>query len=132
VLVTFEVSMGETSGMLSLCLPYGVIEPVLADFTKRDWFSYRAKKSSPELKSLVERGLKRATVNVAAYLGRTTIRVRELLGLSVGDVIRTNVKVDDQISLVINKHLKYRGKPGKLRGKRAFLVTKATEADEEL
>jgi flagellar motor switch protein FliM len=132
VLVTFEVSMGETSGMLSLCLPYGVMEPVLADMTKRDWFSYRAKRATPELKDLVERGLKRATVNVAAFLGRTKISVKELLALTVGDIIKTNARVHDEASLVVNDHLKYRGKPGKLRGKRAFLVTRPTEAGEEI
>jgi len=132
VLVAFEVSMGEISGMLSLCLPYGVIEPVLADMTKRDWFSYRAKRATPELKTLVERGLKRVTLGVSAFLGRTTIKVRELLGLNVGDIIKTNVSTADEMSLVINKRLKFRGKPGQVKGKRAFLITEPTEADDEI
>ncbi len=132
VLVTFEVSMGETSGMLSLCLPYGVIEPVLADMTKRDWFSYRQKKGTKELKSLIERGIKRATVDIAAFLGGTTISVRELLDLSPGDIIKTTAHAGDEISLVVNKRLKFRGKAGKLRGKRAFLITRPTTPDEEV
>jgi len=132
VLVTFEVSMGETSGMLSLCLPYGVIEPVLADMTKRDWFSYRAKRATPELKTLVERGLKRATVSVAAFLASTTIKVRELLDLAPGDILKTDAREQDEISLVVNGRLKFRGTPGRLRGKRAFLIGRTTEPDEEL
>lgn len=132
VLVNFEVSLGETSGMLSLCLPYGVIEPVLGDMTKRDWFSYRAKKATPELKTLVERGLKRVVVDVSAFLGRTTIRVKELLDLREGDVIKTNATTASEMSLVVNKRLKYRGTPGQVKGKRAFLITRPTEPDEEI
>jgi len=130
VLASFEVSMGEISGMVSLCLPYGVIEPVLGDMTKRDWFSYRQRKDAPELKSLVERSLKHAAVGVAAFLARTSISVKDLLCLSPGDVITTDIKTASEASLVINGNLKYRGKPGQVRGKRAFLITRAVEVDE--
>jgi len=132
VLVTFEVSMGETSGVLSLCLPYGVIEPVLGDMTKRDWFSYRVKRATPELQSLVERGIKRANLDMAGYLAKTTMSVRELLNLAPGDIIKTEARVTDEVSMSVNGILKFRGKPGQLRGKRAFLITRTAEVDEEM
>jgi len=132
VLVTFELSMGEVSGILSLCLPYGVIEPVLGDMTKRDWYSYRAKRSSPALKNLVERDLKRAMMDVAAFLVRTTITVKDLLELAPGDILKTDTRVADESALSVNGLLKFRGKPGQLRGKRAFLITRSVLPDEEM
>ena len=132
VLVTFEVSMGEVSGMMSLCLPYGVIEPILADLTKRDWFSYRSKQATPQIKSLVERGVKRASLNVQAFLARTKITVKELMSLAPGDILKTDAKATDESSLVVNGNLKFRGTPGQVKGKRAFLISRVTKGDEEI
>lgn len=132
VLVTFEVSMGEVSGVISLCLPYGSIEPVLADLTKRDWFSYRSKKDAPQLKTLVRSNLRRASVNVGAFLARTTISVSELMALSPGDILKTDTGTGAEASLVVNDKLKFRGRAGKFRGKRAVLITRAAETGEEI
>ncbi len=130
VLVSVEVSLGEHSGMVSLCLPYGAIEPILSDMTKRDWFSRRSKKSSPQTRRLVERGLKRAVLPVSSYLALTTITVRELLDLKSGDIVKTQCRTDAESFLCVNGRLKYAGSPGKYRGKRAFMVTRTTMPDE--
>ncbi len=131
VMVALEVSLGETSGMASLCLPYGSIESVLADMAKRDWFSYRSKKSSPETKSLLQRGLKRAVIPVAGYLASATLSVRELIDLAPGDLITTDTRIEDESDFLINGKLKFKGKPGKFKGRRAFLVTRQAQIDEQ-
>ncbi len=130
VLVTVEVSLGENSGMVSLCLPYGSIESVLADMAKRDWFSYRLKKPASETKHIIEQGLKHASLHAASFLAHTTITVRELLNLQPGDIIRTETHVDDESTLTVNGKAKFKGKPGRFRGKRAFLVTRPIETGE--
>ena len=130
VLVSLEVSLGESSGMISLCLPYGSIEPVLVDMAKRDWFSYRSKRPAPEIKMLLQKGLKHAALAVSTYLAGTTITVRELMDLGPGDIIKTEARPEDESSLHINGRLKFKGRPGKFKGKRAFLITRSTEPDE--
>jgi flagellar motor switch protein FliM len=97
---------------------------------KRDWFSQRAKSIPPKLISLLERGVKRAVVPINAYLAKTTISVKELLDLAPGDVLMTDTRTDEESFLMVNGHMKYKGKPGKFRGKRAFMVTRSTEIDE--
>lgn len=131
VLVSVEVSLGEHSGMVSICLPYSAIEPILSDMAKRNWFSRKSKKSSPEIRRLVERGLRRAVLPLSSYLGPTTLTVRELLDLEVGDILTTGSHADDEIFLEINGRLKYAGKPGQYRGRRAFMISRATAPDEE-
>lgn len=131
VLVSVEVSLGEHSGMISICLPYGAIEPILADMAKRDWFSRKSKRPSAEARLLLERGLKRAVLPVSSYLARTTVTVRELLDLKAGDILTTDSRTDDEIFLEVNGRLKYVGKPGQYRGKHAFMVGRATAPDEE-
>lgn len=132
VLATFEVSLGESSGMVSLCLPYGSIEAVLIDMAKRDWFSYRAKDASEDTQRRVELGLSRARVSVAGYLATTTMTVRELLDLQPGDILTTNTRPEDESSMIVNGRLKFRGKPGQFRGKKAFLIMRPTRAGDEL
>ncbi len=131
VMIALEVSLGEVSGMVSLCLPYGSIESVLADMAKRDWFSYRSKKATAETRNLLQRGLKRALVPVSAYLAGATLTVRELTELRPGDIITTHVRVDEESDFHVNGKLKFKGKPGKFRGQRAFLISRAAEVDEQ-
>lgn len=131
VLAAFEVSLGESSGMVSLCLPYGSIEPVLADMAKRDFFSYRTSAPSSEVRDLVGRGLRHAVIPVQAHVASTTLTVSELLALQTGDIIKTDVRSDADGVLVVNGQLKFRGRPGQFRHKRAFMITRATAPDEE-
>jgi len=131
VLISVEVSLGENSGMLSICLPYGAIEPVLSDMAKRDWFSRKPKKASSETRRLVERSLKRAVLPVSSFLARTSITLRELLDLKPGDMLKTESHTGDESFLCVNGRMKYAGKAGQFRGKRAFLVERTTTPEEE-
>ena len=99
VLVSFEVSMGERSGMVSLCLPYGVIEPVLGDLTKRDWFSYRRRRTRPKSRRSWSATSSMRAWEYRRFCLRTKITVKELLDLAVGDILTTETQAAAEASL---------------------------------
>ena len=39
VLLAFEATMGEHTGMINICTPFKVIEPIIPEFSQSNWFS---------------------------------------------------------------------------------------------
>ena len=68
---------------------------------------------------------------VGAELLRTTITVREFLGLSVGDIVPSELKINQPIGLYINKRRKYDARPGLSGKKRAVQITDTCDLEAQ-
>ena len=132
VLISLEIRMGETSGMLNLCIPYPVIEPVMAAFsTVQSWYSQRRKgQEIQEATDYLQASLKGAVLEVAAYVAETELSVRELLELAPGQVLVTDKPVAAPLLLTIGGKPKYFGRAGTYRGKKAFEILRASRPEE--
>jgi flagellar motor switch protein FliM len=131
VFITFEVRFGRTADAMSLCIPFNMIEPVLSRLAAEQNMS-RAKPATDRQQQRLLRNLARSPVELAAYLGRATIRLSELRNLRPGDLIPLDKRVGDGLILQIRGRNKFAGKPGQFGGKRALRLTRHAEADETL
>ncbi len=132
VFITFEIKMGRSAGTMSLCIPFNVIEPVMGRLARQSWIVYKPRgPSETQLKGL-RRNLLKSMLNVAAYLGRTTIRLSELRSLREGDVITLDKPTEDAMLLQVEGRTKFAGRPGQIRGHRALCIQRTAEADEPL
>jgi flagellar motor switch protein FliM len=132
VFITFEIKMGRSAGTMSLCIPFNVIEPVMGRLARQSWIVYKPRgPSESQLKGL-RRNLLKSTLNVAAHLGSTTIRLSELRSLREGDVLTLDKPVEGEILLQVEGRTKFAGRPGQLRGHRALCITRSAEADEPM
>ncbi len=132
VLISFEVRMGEVAGMINLCIPYPVIEPVMSTFsTVQSWYS-RSKKGAQvvEAADYVKSSLKAAVLEVVGYLAETELSVRDLLELSPGQVLMTEKPVNSPLMLTVAGKPKYLGRAGVHRGKKAFQVIRAAKPED--
>ena len=124
VIVTLQAKIGQAEGLINLCIPYLVLEPVMSKLTTTFWVaSSISKQASSENMDALERKLKKALVPVTVELGSTTITVQELLDLAVGDVLQLETKVDSPLSLIIGKKEKFKCKPGISGNRVAIQVT---------
>lgn len=124
ILTTLEISLGDSVGTMSICFPYVVLEPIAQLLSARSWFtSGRKPVDSPDRQVLQDR-LKRVEMPVVAYLGEASVKVSELLRLSVGDVIITRTGRDRPAWVLVGDEVKYQGVPGTVRGKRAVRITR--------
>lgn len=128
VLVTLEIRIAETVGMINVCLPYLVLEPILDKLSTFFLFATQAKVTSPEQVASIRRKIEWAKVDITAYLGETEIAVKDLLELAPGDVIPLNLEVKAPLPVFVGNFMKFRGIPG-LHGE--HLAVKLTEIIEE-
>ena len=130
VVVGFEIKLANRAGTMNLCIPYNVIEPVVEHLSARSWFNSSKQQKNSAAKDRVSKRLEGATVGVSAILARTTISLRDLAGLSVGDLITTDARASDPAGVSVQNEVKFLGELGQHRGKRAIRVQRpVSDAD---
>jgi flagellar motor switch protein FliM len=112
ILVTLDVKIAEVSGLMNVCYPYVLLEPVLSRLSSQYWFASSKKSFSTEATTTLKNRLKEAVLPVEVELGKTTINVREMLSLAVGDVIKLEQSIKEPLNVKVGKEEKYYGFPG--------------------
>jgi flagellar motor switch protein FliM len=131
VSISFEISLGEAAGTMSLCVPFNTIESVLGEPSRRSWLGQPKPATDAQQKRLL-RNLVKSPVDLTAYLGQTTIRLSELRDLRPGDLIQLEKRTDQELILRIAGRNKFAGKVGQFRGHRALCITRRADVDEVL
>ncbi len=103
ILVTFEVKLADVRSSMRLCIPYSALEPVSRKFDLEINIPQRGNHLE-DRKKLLEH-LYRVPLQLSAELPGTSVAVKDLLGLKIGDILRLDHKVSDNIFLrVAGKH----------------------------
>lgn len=127
VVVSFELKLGSRAGTMSLCIPYNVIEPFMGVLAAQNWFSYQKKGGQEDSQRRLTYNLGSAQVEGRAFLAQTAIRLSELMGLQVGDIITTDKPATGDVLMQVEGRNKFRGQLGQYRGKLAVRVTRLCE-----
>ncbi len=123
-LLLFEINTLGLSGMLSICVPHPVIEPLMDRLNTQAWFSSGSRKAgSDDDRHKLADGIRHAQLPISVELGSTTITVGELLDIRDGDVIRLDRSSDGELPVMAGKRARFVGRPGTLGGNRAVQVT---------
>jgi flagellar motor switch protein FliM len=130
VVVGLEMKLANRAGTMNLCIPYNVIEPVMADLSTQNWFAVGADENSKASRERIVGSLERATVGVSAILAETTITVRDLAGLSTGDLILTEKHAGSPVVLCVEGQKKFVAEVGRCRRSRAVKILRAIEPSD--
>ncbi len=130
VVIGFELKMSSRAGTMNLCIPYNVIEPVMENLSSQSWFSNVKNQHSKEVVAALSRSLSRAPMQVSARLATTNITLKELLTLSVGDVIMTEKPASTPVQLCVEDEPKYLAQIGQFKGNRALRIMRAMTAND--
>lgn len=129
-LITMSIEIGELEGMMNVCVPYILLEPVLDKLNTKFWFSTSTKKHSEEEKNAIKNRILNTKVPVVAQLGSTNIPVRDILNLRQGDVIRLGDTGNNLISLKIGSNVKYMGEIGVTNKRMAIKIVEVIKEGE--
>ena len=129
-LVTFEAKISNVEGIMNLCIPHMVIEPILPKLSSQSWFTSIRKGTTISNLSMLKKRVMAIKLPVVVEVGRTKIGVRDMLQLQQGDVIRLNTKVKDPLAVRVGNRLKFTGHPGILGSRVGVQIDTVIEEDE--
>ncbi|RTL57775.1 MAG: flagellar motor switch protein FliM [Rhodocyclaceae bacterium] len=89
VAITFTIELSGNSAEMHLCLPYSMVEPI-RDVLYSTMHSEQAA-SDKRWTSMLTQQLQTADVELVAMLGGSTITLRDIIGMKVGDVVPITV-----------------------------------------
>lgn len=132
-LISLSTKIGDTTGMINLCIPHVVIEPIMPRLSAHHWFVSQKKERIPEEVEMLEQRVSKAKLPIVAELGESVITIKEFLGLSVGDVISLNKPIEDGLRIKVGEKLKFIGSPGSVKDRLAVQVDQVVSegAEEE-
>lgn len=123
VVITMEVKIADSKGMINICLPYIVVKPILDKLNNLLLFSSEGKVISPEERQLIKEKIEWAKVPMKVFMGRTQITVQDLLYLERGDVIPLNQGIKEPLAVFVGEFMKFKGVPGLFGNKMAVQIT---------
>ncbi len=125
--LNFEVKIKEHVGAMSICIPYMVIEPVLYRLSAKQWFTLTKEEMSEEMQEVLNDKIKKTWVPVFANIGSTELKMKEVIKLKKGDIIKLDTGVKDNILLRAEDKAMYYGKIGTKGRKKAVKITEIIE-----
>ncbi len=111
-IITLNVKVGNTEGMLNVCIPYTVLEPVIDKLNTKSWYASAKLKDDEVYKDFIEIVISRAKVPVKAVLGRSTISVNDFINMQKGDIIKLNTRIEDELNVFVGNIHKFTALPG--------------------
>lgn len=130
-IVTISVSIGDVEGLINICLPYLVLEPVMDKLNTKFWFSNMSDNTQETNPEDVENLIIKANVPVKAILGNSAINVSEFAALQIGDIIRLDRKVDDELDIYVGDIKKFTALPGSAGSNYAVRITTVVREDQD-
>ena len=127
ILVSFELTVGDTRGMVNLCIPFNAIERISHKLSSNSWVSYSKRPPTQESIQLISDRIANAPVEVVVELAETTISTSDLLGLRVGDIIASEKDVHEPLIVSVEGRPKFEAKPGQFKGRKAIEIVQALE-----
>ena len=130
-IVTINLKIGEVEGLMNVCLPYLTLEDVIDKLNTKYWFSTMKEKDSNSYDAAIENIIDNALIPMKAVLGTSKINVQDFVNLQLGDVIRLDRKVDDELEVYVGNIKKFKALPGYSDNKYAVRVTEILREESE-
>jgi flagellar motor switch protein FliM len=120
ITISFGVELETFSGMITLCIPYSIIEPIKTKL----YSAYQVDQMEIDhgwTERLLDR-LQSAKVELKVELGRHHLMVQDLLKLKVGDVFLLEKEVSEPLVVRVEGIPKFLGKAGVCGGNKAIQI----------
>jgi flagellar motor switch protein FliM len=122
VVISLNTQIGETSGMINLCIPHVILEPIIPRLSVHYWMQSERKEPKQSEVEALQRKIQLAEIEIIAELGISEITIQEFLDIQAGDVIQLEKAIDQPLLVKIGDKPKFFGQPGKLKRKAAVQV----------
>ncbi|GGM21442.1 flagellar motor switch protein FliM [Paraliobacillus quinghaiensis] len=123
VVVSLNTTIGESSGMINICIPHVVLEPIIPKLSVHYWMqTEKPKNRKPEEYETLTQNLETAELDMKVMLGETSITVDDLLHLQKDDVLHLNQAIEDSLVMQVDQEPLYYVQAGKKKNKLAVQI----------
>ena len=129
-IVTLNIRMGEVEGLMNICLPYFTLESIMDRLNTRYWYSNMQEKTEEEFGEQIEGVIRRVAVPIKAVLGQSSISVSDFVNLQIGDIIRLDTRLEDELQVYVGNIHKFTALPGSSKESYAVRITSIIREEE--
>lgn len=129
-IITINLKIGDVEGLMNICLPYMTLEYVMDKLNTKYWYSSMQERDEKEYTEAIEAMISKAPVPVKAVLGNSSISVNDFINLQVGDIIRLDTKVEQELDVYVGNIKKFTALPGASGEQYAVRVTSVIREEQ--
>jgi len=129
LLVIMKMNVGDVEGMVSICIPYFLMEPIIDKLSSQQWFVSTSRKGDEGVRELIEKSLDHVKIPVTLELGHTILSLADVYGLEAGDVIKLDEKFESVMDVRVGNYVRFKAKPGTVEGRLAGEITEVIHGE---
>jgi len=129
-IITINLKIGEVEELMNVCLPYMTLEDIMDKLNTKYWYSTMQERDEKEYTTAIEAMIAKAPMPVKAVLGNSSISVNDFINLQVGDIIRLDTKVDQELDVYVGNIKKFTALPGASGEQYAVRVTSVIREEQ--
>ncbi|WP_075719347.1 flagellar motor switch protein FliM [Roseburia sp. 499] len=129
-IITINLKIGDVEGLMNVCLPYMTLEDIMDKLNTKYWYSTMQECDEKEYTEVIEAMISKAPMPVKAVLGKSNISVNDFVNLQVGDIIRLDTKVDQELEVYVGNIKKFTALPGASDEQYAVRVTSVIREEQ--
>ncbi|GEM00779.1 flagellar motor switch protein FliM [Halolactibacillus halophilus] len=123
IVVSLNTTIGETSGMINICIPHVVLEPIIPRLSVHYWMQNEAQKErKPGEYEKLTKNISSTELELSVVLGETLITIDDLLELSKGDVLKLNQSIEEPLIMQSSEEPLFYVQPGSQKNNVAVQV----------
>ena len=130
-IITINLKIGDVEGLMNVCLPYTLLEPVMDKLNTKFWFSNMQEKDPTMYGEVIENVISKTKVPIKAILGKSKVNVSDFVNLQIGDIIKIDKKVDQELDVYVGNIKKFNALPGYFEDKYAVRITDVIREESE-
>lgn len=129
-IVTLNIKIGDVEGLMNVCLPYFTLESIMDKLNTKFWFSTMQDNSDESYMEHMEDLIKHVQIPILAVLGESSITVTDFVNLQVGDIIRLDSRVAQDMDIYVGNIKKFKALPGSTKEQYAVRVTEVIREED--
>lgn len=129
-IVTLNMKIGDVEGFVNVCLPFFTLEDVMDKLNTKYWFSTMQDNRDENYEDYIEALIRKVDIPIRAVLGKSMISVNDFMNLQVGDCIRLESRVDEEMSVYVGNIKKFTALPGTEKESYAVRITSVIREED--
>ena len=129
-IITINVKIGDVEGRMNVCIPFITVEEVIDKLNTKYWYANMKRYDETSYAVPIESMIRKAKIPIKAVLGNSVISVGDFSTLQVGDIIRLDRGVDDDLDIYVGNIKKFTALPGSSGDNYAVRITEVIREEQ--